>query len=127
MSDIRADLIRNSSGNGPINLSWPRASDGKMVGQSAAKAYGSSDNHGTVVFGFNVDGVVDDGVGKRTFNFTSALADANYAAPSTPFAGTGMTHAISGRTTTSASTDTDTNAGVSADRGVSISIHGDLA
>ena len=117
MSDIRANTISNESGNGPINLHK----------QSAAKAYATSDSQGTVVYGFNVDSIVDDGIGQRTFNFTSALADDTYAAVSTPLSGTGMTHSISGRTTTSASTDTDTNAGVSADRGVSISIHGDLA
>ena len=97
------------------------------VVNGSAKVFATSDTQGTVVYGFNVAGVVDDGAGRRTFNFISALADTTYSAVSTPFASTGMTHAISGRTTTSASTETDTNSGTSADRGVHLAIHGDLA
>lgn len=117
MSEIRATTISDAAGTGPVTLTK----------QSAAKVFATSDTQGTVVYGFNVAGVVDDGTGQRTFNFISALADTTYSAVSTPFASTGMTHAISGRTTTSASTETDTNSGTSADRGVHLAIHGDLA
>jgi len=115
------------------NLVVSNISDGSTsvgtgyVVNGSAKVFAASDTQGTVVYGFNVSGVVDDGIGQRTFNFISALADTTYSAVSTPFASTGMTHAISGRTTTSASTDTDTNSGTSADRGVLLAIHGDLA
>ena len=81
MSDIRADLIRNSSGNGPINLSWPRASDGKMVGQSAAKAWVNYYNHTiptTIRESVNVSTITDVDTGKTAVNLTSAMADTSY-------------------------------------------------
>ena len=63
MSDIRANLIRNSSGNGPINLSWPRASDGKIIGQSASKGYGMINSDAVVLNSFNLSSITDDGNG----------------------------------------------------------------
>ena len=99
----------------------------EYVVNGSAKVFAQSDLAGTTVYGFNVSSSTDDGIGKRTFSFTSALADTTFSVVSTPLSSSGMTHSVSARTTTSASTDTDTNAGTAADRIVSISVHGDLA
>jgi len=79
MSDIRADLIRNSSGNGPINLSWPRASDGKMVGQSAAKAWAYGDLTAETLGSFNLSSGTDHGPGDYTYPLIVHMADLYYS------------------------------------------------
>ena len=81
LSDIRANLIRNSSGNGPINLSWPRASDGKIIGQSAAKAFLTTGMATTSVPGqsLNISIVTDVSTGIKDANFTSAFAAGEYS------------------------------------------------
>jgi hypothetical protein len=77
LSDIRANLIRNSSGNGPINMSWPRASDGLMVGQSAAKAFANwgSDGSTTKRESLNVTSITDVSTGTYTLNFTNDFSN----------------------------------------------------
>ena len=77
MSDIRANTISDTSGNGPINL----------TGQSAAKAWVNFNGGAataapdlTGVRGsFNVSGLVDNAVGNYTINFTNNLASGNFA------------------------------------------------
>ena len=79
MSDIRANLIRNSSGNGPINLSWPRASDGKIIGQSASKGYALFDAAFGTEDSFNLSSTVSSAQGLYAGTLTSAVSSANKA------------------------------------------------
>ena len=77
MSDIRANTISDTSGNGPINL----------TGQSAAKVWINFD--GTAITkpesmtgvrdSFNVSSVLDNNTGDYTVNFTNSLASGNCA------------------------------------------------
>ena len=80
MSDIRADLIRNSSGNGPINLGWRRASDGKKVGQFAAKVYCNIKQTGIqgVNDSLNVSEITDVGIGQTDIAYISDMERASY-------------------------------------------------
>ena len=65
MSTLRANSIQNTSG----------------VEQYLAKAWVNFNGTGTVAIraAGNVSSITDNGVGDYTVNFTSALADANYA------------------------------------------------
>ena len=77
MSDIRANTISDTSGNGPINLHK----------QSAAKAWVNFD--GTLATdpasmtgvrnSLNVSGLVDNGVGTFTVNLTNNFSAGDYA------------------------------------------------
>ena len=127
MSDIRANTISDTSGNGPINL----------TGQSAAKAwvYGTiSGGSPTLVNSFNVTSISDGGLGTFKFNLTSSMNNANFAISVTnqytSSQGTGAffdQEASSNRTASSFSSSHYQN-GTSADpllvNGI---LHGDLA
>ena len=81
LSDIRANLIRNSSGNGPINLSWPRASDGKMVGQSANKVYCSVNQttlDQSINDSLNVSTIKDTGTGQTDISYIADMKRDSY-------------------------------------------------
>lgn len=59
-----------------------RGSDGfDSAGGNAVKAWVNFNGTGTVAIraSFNVSSITDNGVGDYTVNFTTALADANYA------------------------------------------------
>ena len=71
MSEIRATTISDLAGTGPATL----------TGQYAAKAWVNFNGTGTVAIreSANVSSITDNGTGDYTLNYTSALADANYA------------------------------------------------
>ena len=71
MSELRTNTLSNAAGNGPAAL----------TGQSAAKVWILYDINGTATIGgsFNVASLTDNGVGDASVNFTSNMADANYA------------------------------------------------
>jgi len=71
MSEIRTNTISNAAGTGPVTL----------TGQSAAKAWVNFNGTGTIAIreSLNVGSITDNGTGDYTINFSSALADANYA------------------------------------------------
>lgn len=72
MSSLRVNAITDTSG-GSTNLT--------VSGKNTAKAWVSFNGTGTVAIRsqFNVSSITDRGVGIYTVNFSSALADANYA------------------------------------------------
>jgi hypothetical protein len=71
MSEIRAATVSNLAGTGPVTL----------TGQFAAKAWVNFNGTGTVAIraSGNVSSITDNGTGDYTVNFTTAMADANYA------------------------------------------------
>ena len=71
MSEIRANTISDAAGTGPITL----------TGQTAAKAYSSFDSVSTVAVrdSFNSSSITDYGTGAFTINFTSNMANDDYA------------------------------------------------
>ena len=71
MSEIRANTVSNAAGTGPATL----------TGQYAAKAWVNFNGTGTVAIGAsgNVTSITDNGTGLYTVNFTTALADTNFA------------------------------------------------
>ena len=71
MSEIRANTISDAAGTGPVTL----------TGQSAAKAWVNFNGTGTVAVreDFNVSSITDNGTGNYTVNFSTAMADTNYA------------------------------------------------
>lgn len=73
MSTLRVDAIQNRSGGDLINA------------KGMARAWVNFDGTGTVAIrtSFNVTSITDNGVGAYTVNFTTAMADANYAALAT--------------------------------------------
>ena len=72
MSDIRANTISDAAGTGPIELTK----------QSAAKAWVNFNGTGTVAIrdSQNVSGLVDNGTGQYTVNFTNNMANDDFAA-----------------------------------------------
>lgn len=70
MSEIRANTVSDAAGTGPVTL----------TGQSAAKAWVSVNQQGTmaVLDSQNVASIVDHGTGATEVNFSSAMANANY-------------------------------------------------
>lgn len=73
MSTLRVNTLQNTSG----------------VEVYTAKAWVNFNGTGTVAIraSGNVSSITDNGTGDYTVNFTSALADANYAVVATPSAG----------------------------------------
>ena len=71
MSEIRANTISDAAGTGPVTL----------TGQYAAKAWVNFNGQGTVAIreSGNVSSITDNNTGDYTVNFTTAMADANYA------------------------------------------------
>ena len=131
MSDIRANLIRNSSGNGPINLSWPRASDGKMVGQSAAKGYAMFEGNFITNDSFNLSSTTSSGAGVYAGTLISEVSTANKAVyvSSSRNMGSGVFCAINrgDGTTNQWSARTRNKAGENTGYAWSYTLHGDLA
>ena len=74
MSTLKVATIQDTSGN---NSSTPA-----QVAEGRAKAWINFNGTGTVAIrdDFNFSSVTDNGTGLYTLNFTSALANANYAA-----------------------------------------------
>ena len=71
MSTLRVDTIQNAAGtDSPISV------------PGTAKAWVNFNGTGTVAIraSYNVSSITDNGTGDYTVNFTTALADANYAA-----------------------------------------------
>jgi len=75
LSEIRANTVSDAAGTGPATL----------TGQYAAKAWVNFNGTGTVAIreSGNVSSITDNNTGDYTLNFTSALADANYAVSGT--------------------------------------------
>ncbi len=73
MSTLRTDTIQNAAGTKSV----PTAT----VVDGSAKAWVNFNGTGTVAIrvAFNVSSITDNGVGNYTANFTTALADADYA------------------------------------------------
>ena len=69
-SVLNVDTIANKAGTGPVGLTK----------QQAAKVWANI-NAGTARDTFNISGVVDDGTGLYSVDFTSNMSDGNYAAP----------------------------------------------
>ena len=71
MSEIRATTISDAAGTGPIALTK----------QSAAKAWVNFNGTGTVAIrdSQGVSGLVDNGTGDYTINFSSSFSSVNYA------------------------------------------------
>jgi len=118
LSDIRANTISDTSGNGPINLHK----------QSAAKAWVAFNGRDTVAINdsFNVGSVVDIGTGTYQPQFTGSFTNANYA---WHVSTNNFTCSISGnRTTSSANVQNLTSASQPVDTSlVTVTVHGDLA
>lgn len=74
MSTARFDTLQNAAGSKSVPVS--------TVVDGSAKAWVNFNGTGTVAIraAFNVGSITDNGTGNYTVNFTSALADANYAA-----------------------------------------------
>ena len=74
MSTLRLTTISNQTGSASV------PSDTVING--SAKAWVNFNGTGTVAIraSFNVSSITDNGTGNYTVNFTTALADANYAA-----------------------------------------------
>lgn len=73
MSTLRVSTIQDTAGS---NSSTPAA-----IANGIAKAWVNFNGTGVVAIRaqYNVSSITDNGVGDYTVNFTSALADANYA------------------------------------------------
>jgi hypothetical protein len=73
MSTIKTNTLQNVAGT----LSVPVGT----VVNGSAKAWVNFNGTGTVAIraGFNVSSITDNGVGDYTVNFTTTMADANYA------------------------------------------------
>jgi hypothetical protein len=69
MSTLRVNTLQNAAGTGQPAMS------------GAAKAWVNFNGTGTVAIraAFNVTSITDNGTGDYTVNFTSALADSNFA------------------------------------------------
>lgn len=73
MSTLRVGTISNSGGTASTSAD--------NVINGSAKAWVNFNGTGTVAIraGYNVSSITDNGTGNYTVNFTTALADANYA------------------------------------------------
>jgi hypothetical protein len=73
MSTLRVNTLQNAAGTGQPAMS------------GAAKAWVNFNGAGTIAIraSFNVTSITDNGVGDYTVNFTTTLADADYAVVST--------------------------------------------
>ena len=107
MSTLRTNTISNAAGSASVPVD--------TVISGSAKAWVNFNGTGTVAIqqAFNVSSITDNGTGDYTLNFTTALADANYAITSSATAtvdgtnsGTGLqastTDYVPGTKTTSA-------------------------
>ena len=91
MSDIRANTISDTSGNGPINLHK----------QSAAKAWCHVAPYAVLNDGFNISGSIDNGPGDITLSFTSGFSSIRYPTPSVAQNGVDKSVTVTGPTTSS--------------------------
>jgi hypothetical protein len=68
--------------NGTTGLTFPDTTTLASAGQSSVQAWVNFNGTGTVAIraSYNVSSITDNGTGDYTVNFTTALADANYAA-----------------------------------------------
>tara|TARA_B100001939_G_scaffold188478_1_gene162350 strand:+ start:686 stop:1063 length:378 start_codon:yes stop_codon:yes gene_type:complete len=73
MSTLKVATIQDTSGN---NSSTPN-----QVAQGRAKAWVNFNGKGTIAINddFNVSSIGDNGTGRYTVNFTTAMSNANYA------------------------------------------------
>lgn len=73
MSTLKVNTLQDSSGNNPSTAS--------QIAQGRAKAWVNFNGTGTVAMrdNFNVSSITDSGTGVYTANFTTAMANANYA------------------------------------------------
>ena len=71
-SELRVNTLKDASGNNSVATS--------TVAQGSAKVWANI-NAGTARDTFNISGVVDDGTGLYSVDFTSNMSDGNYAAP----------------------------------------------
>ena len=73
MSTLKVNTLQDSSGN--------NASTTSQIAQGRAKAWVNFNGTGTVAIrdNFNVSSITDSGTGVYTANFTTAMANANYA------------------------------------------------
>ena len=71
-SEMRVNTLKDAGGNNSIATSF--------VAGGSAKAWANI-NAGTGRDTFNLSGVVDDGTGLYSVDFTSNMSDGNYAAP----------------------------------------------
>jgi hypothetical protein len=67
--------------NGTSGLTFPDTTTLASAGQASVRAWVNFDGTGTVAIraSYNVTSITDNGTGDYTVNFTTALADANYA------------------------------------------------
>jgi hypothetical protein len=79
--------------NGTSGLTFPDTTTLASAGQASVRAWVNFDGTGTVAIraNYNVASITDNGTGDYTVNFTTALADANFAVVGT---GQNNTHAI---------------------------------
>ena len=73
MSTLKVATIQDTSGN---NSSTP-----SQVAQGRAKAWVNFNGKGTIAINddFNISSIGDNGTGRYTVNFTTAMSNANYA------------------------------------------------
>lgn len=120
MSTAKFNTLQNAAGSKSVPVD--------TVVDGSAKAWVNFNGTGTVAIraAFNVSSITDNGVGDYTLNFTTALADANFAAQATSNNGgildaPGATNAT--KTTTALGVNTRTNTGALSDvTSVSVSI-----
>jgi hypothetical protein len=77
MSTLRTNTLSNAAGSASVPVD--------TVISGSAKAWVNFNGTGTVAIraSFNVSSITDNGTGDYTVNFTTALADGNYAACTT--------------------------------------------
>lgn len=90
MSTIKTNTLQNVAGSKSVPVD--------TVVDGSAKAWVNFNGTGTVAVraSFNVSSITDNGTGDYTVNFTTAMPDANYSAPTTPFAAGASTTSVEG-------------------------------
>ena len=124
MSELRADTITASDGTSPVTLTK----------QSAAKSWVNFNGTGTIAVrdSLSVSGLLDNGAGEYTVNFSNAFGTVNYASTgnswSTGSTGFLLYGSASADPTTSASRFTTSSTSAFGDTHIiGISFFGDLA
>ena len=119
MSDIRANTISDTSGNGPINLHK----------QSAAKAYGTPSPSAALDYDtFNIASATNNDTGDITLNLTSGMSSAAYNVTTTVYAASvGYISNIATLSSTSLQMKSWDYAGTVVSTRATAQAHGDLA
>jgi hypothetical protein len=119
LSDIRANTISDTSGNGPINLHK----------QSAAKAYAHISGNGALNYSLNITSSIDNAVtsGNYTLSFTAGFSNTRYPTPSVAQNGVDRSVTVTAPTTSSITLRSFDQSGADFDSSIQTVSFGDLA